>query len=209
MNLLIFGASGGTGRELVQQALAQGHQVTAFVRNVAKLDIQHENLKRVAGDINDSEALQRIVPGHDAAFSTLGSRSLQPDPELVKGIRAIVQAMEQSDVRRLVYESALGVGNSKDQVSFLVRYLVIPLVLKNAIADHEQKEAAIQQSQLDWVIVRPAGLTDGPRTGVYQHGDPLPHKPLRPQISRADVADFMLKQASDRTYIHRTPGIEY
>lgn len=209
MNLLIFGATGGTGRELVKQALAQGHTVTAFVRDASKLNIQDSNLKVVEGDVTNAATVQHAVQGQDVVLSALGSRSLKRNPALVEGVRHIVRAMEGSGTRRLVYQSALGVGESENQVSFLVRYFVIPLVLRNAIADHEEKEAAIKQSKLDWVIVRPAGLTNGKHTGVYHHGDPVQHKPLQPQISRADVADFMLKQVSDDTNVHQTPGVQY
>jgi putative NADH-flavin reductase len=206
MNLLVFGATGGTGRELIKQALEQGHVVTAFVRNPDKLDIQHSNLKIAKGDVTDGAAVEQAVNGQDAVFSSLGSSSLKKNPGLVDGVRSIVQAMEKHGVRRFVYQSSLGVGESRKQVSFLVRSIVIPLVLRNAIADHTDKEQAIKQSSLDWVIVRPAGLTDGPHTGNYRHGESIQ---FGAKISRADVADFMLKQASDNAYLHKTPGVSY
>lgn len=206
MNLLVFGATGGTGRELVKQALAQGHTVTAFARNPDKLDIQHSNLKVAKGDVTDAAAVEQAVKRQDAVFSTLGSTSLKKNPALVEGVRNIVKAMEQHGVRRFVYQSSLGVGESRTRVSALVRYIVIPLVLRNAIADHGEKEQAIKHSSLDWVIVRPAGLTDGQHTGQYQHGESIN---FGAKISRADVADFMLKQANDTMYLHKTPGVSY
>lgn len=207
MNLLIFGASGETGRELVKQALAQGHEVTAFVRDSAKLnDIQHSNLKLVEGDVTDATAVERAIQGQDAVLSALGSRSLKKNPKLVEGVRNIVQNMEKVGVRRLIYESALGVGDSRKRINFVFRSIIIPLVLRNAIADHEEKEAAIKQSQLDWVIVRPAGLTNGPHKGEYRHGESMQYGA---RISRADVADFMLKQVTDNTYLHKMPGVSY
>ncbi|MGG6297488.1 NAD(P)-dependent oxidoreductase [Leptolyngbya sp. AN02str] len=206
MNLLIFGAAGKTGRELVQQAIAQGHTVTAFVRHPDKLDIQHANLRVVQGDVTHAEAVQQAVQGQDAVFSALGSSSLKKNPALVEGIRNIVQAMEQHGVKRFVYQSSLGVGDSRDRVNFFVRFIVLPFVLKNAIEDHAEKERIIQQSSLDWVIVRPAGLTTGPYTKDYKHGESIQ---FGMKISRADVADFMLNQMSDRTYVHKTPGVSY
>jgi putative NADH-flavin reductase len=207
MNLLIFGASGETGRELVKQALAQGHEVTEFVRDSAKLkDMQHPNLKLVEGDVADSTAVEQAIQGQDAVLSALGSRTLKKNPKLVEGMRYIVQAMEKSGVKRLVYESALGVGDSRKRINFVFRYIIIPLVLRNAIADHEEKEAAIKQSQLDWVIVRPAGLTNGRHTGEYRHGESIQYGA---RISCADVADFMLKQVTDNTYLHQIPGMSY
>ncbi len=206
MNLLIFGATGETGCELVNQALAQGDAVTAFVRDPDKLDIKHPNLKVIEGDVTDTATVERAVQGQDVVFSTLGSRSLKKNPTLTKGVDTIVRAMEKQGVQRLVYQSSLGVGNSREHLDFLVRYIIIPLVLRNAIADHEDKEQIVQQSSLDWVIIRPAGLTNGLHTGNYRHGESMHYGA---KISRADVADFMLKQITDKTYLHKAPGISY
>lgn len=206
MNLLIFGATGETGRELVNQALAQGNAATAFVRDPGKLDIKHPNLKVIEGDVTDTATVERAVQGQDVVFSTLGSRSLKKNPTLTKGVDTIVRAMEKQGVQRFVYQSSLGVGNSREHLDFLVRYIIIPLVLRNAIADHTAKEKIVQQSSLDWVIVRPAGLTNGLHTDNYRHGESIHYGA---KISRADVADFMLKQATDTTYLHKAPGISY
>lgn len=206
MNLLIFGATGGTGCELVKQTLTQGHTVTAFVRNSDKLDIQHPNLKVVKGDVTDVTAVENAVQGQDVVFSALGSSSLKKNPALVEGVHNIVQAMEQHGVQRFIYESALGVGDSRERINFLFRFVIIPLVLRNAIADHEDKERIIKQSSLDWVIVRPAGLTNGSHTSEYKHGESIQYGA---KISRADVADFMLKQVTNDTYLKKTPGISY
>ena len=206
MNLLVFGATGGTGRELVKQALNQGHTVTGFSRHAKKLTDEFPNLRVIEGDVADRAAVEQAVQGQDAVLSALGASSLKRSPTLVKGIENIVQAMEQHNVRRLGYQSSLGVGDSRKQVGFLIRYIVVPLVLRNAIADHEQKEGIIQQSNLDWVIVRPAGLTDDDHTGNYRHGETID---LGDTISRADVADFMLKQVNDDAYLKKAPGISY
>jgi putative NADH-flavin reductase len=206
MNVLIFGATGGTGRELIKQALDQGHTVTGFSRHAAKLLSQYPNLPIVEGDVADRATVEQAVQGQDAVLSALGSSSLKRNPALTKGVENIVQAMAQQGVRRLVYQSSLGVGDSRKRVSFLVRYIIIPLVLRNAIADHEDKERIIKQSNLDWVIVRPAGLTDGPHTGEYRFGETIE---FGAKISRADVADFMLKQLTDDACLKKTPGISY
>jgi putative NADH-flavin reductase len=206
MNLLIFGATGETGRELVKQALAQNNAVTVFVRDTAKLDIQHQNVKVIEGDVTDTATVERAVQGQDVVFSTLGSRNLKKNPALTKGVYTIVRAMEKQGVQRFVYQSSLGVGESREHVDFLVRYIVIPLVLRNAISDHAEKEKIIKQSSLDWVIIRPAGLTNAPHTGNYRHGESMHYGA---KISRANVADFMLKQATDIAYLHRAPGISY
>lgn len=206
MKLLIFGATGATGRELVKQALAQGHTVTGFSRHAGDLVSDYPTLPVVEGDVTDRDTVEQAVRGQDAVLSALGSSSLKRNPALTEGIKHIVDAMEQHHVRRLVYQSSLGVGDSRKQVGFLVRYIIIPLVLRNAIADHTDKERIIQQSGLDWVIVRPAGLTDGPHTGEYKAGETIE---FGAKISRADVADFMLKQVTDDACLRKTPGISY
>lgn len=206
MNLLIFGATGDTGRELVKQAIDQGHTVTGFSRHANDLKDEFLHLQVFQGDVTDLAAVEKAVQGQDAVLSALGSTSLKRNPALTQGVKNIVQAMEHQNVRRFVYQSSLGVGDSRKRVGFLIRYIIIPLVLRNAIADHEDKEQIIQQSDLDWVIVRPAGLRNEPRTGEYRTGEDIE---FGSNIARADVADFMLKQVSDDTYLNRTPGISY
>ncbi|PSN17288.1 epimerase [filamentous cyanobacterium CCP5] len=206
MNLLIFGATGDTGRELVKQGLEQGHTVTGFSRHADELTQDYPAVQTVQGDVTDMTAVAKAVQGQDAVLSALGSSSLKRNPALVKGVENIVAAMEQHNVRRLVYQSSLGVGDSRDQVNFLVRYIIIPLVLRPAIQDHAEKEQIIQRSKLDWVIVRPAGLNDDAKTGEYKAGENIE---FGARIARADVADFMLKQVSDDTYLKKTPGISY
>jgi putative NADH-flavin reductase len=206
MNVLIFGATGDTGRELIKQALEQGHTVTGFSRHADELRDEFPKIQAVQGDVADMANVEKAVQGQDAVLSALGSSSLKRNPALVKGVENIVKAMEQHHVRRLVYQSSLGVGDSRERVGFLIRYIIIPLVLRNAIADHEAKEHIIKQSNLDWVIVRPAGLTNDPRTGEYRAGEDIE---FGARIARADVADFMLKQLTNDTYLKKTPGISY
>lgn len=206
MKLLIFGATGDTGRELIKQALAQGHTVTGFSRHANNLTADYPTIQTIEGDVTDKTTVEKAVQGQDAVLSALGSSSLKRSPALTEGVRNIVEAMEQYTVRRLVYQSSLGVGESRKQVSFLVRYIIIPLVLRNAIADHEDKERIIKQSNLDWVIVRPAGLTNDPHTGKYRSGETID---FGAKIARADVADFMLKQVTDDACLKKTPGVSY
>lgn len=210
MKILVLGASGLTGREIVKQALAQNHQVTAFVRTPEKFELKDENLKIAQGDVSDQAAIERAVAGQDAVLSALGATTiLKRLPELTNGIRYTVEAMEKAGVRRLVYESALGVGDSRSEAGFLFENIVRPFILTNPFADHEEKEAIIKQSGLDWVIVRPAILTNGERTGAYKTGVHLAGNSFYADISRADVADFMLKQLTDDQFLRQTPSIFY
>lgn len=210
MNVLVFGASGGTGRELVKQALAQRHTVTAFVRDPGNFAITRDRLTVTRGDVVDAARVEQAVRGHDAVLSALGSsRSLTQHPAMAEGVRNIVNAMEQEGVRRLVYLSILGVDDSRRLLGWLDRSIVVPLLLRNVIADHAIQERLIARSSVDWVIVRPPRLTNGAHTGRYRAGEDIKAGSMSASISRADVADFMLRQMIDEMYVHRSPAIMY
>ncbi len=208
MNVLVFGASGATGREVVKQALDRGYSVRAFVRDAGKLGTGHADLHPVVGDVTDQVAVEGAVGGADAVVSALGSgNSLSPHPELIEGIDNVVRAMERAGVRRLVYQSMLGVGGSGGQLGLVDRCIVLPLLLRNVGKDHARKEALIRQSSLDWVIVRPPRLTNGPHTGTWRSGDDILAGAPSTSISRADVADFMVRQCTFDQYVHRSPAL--
>ena len=209
MKLLVFGSTGGTGRELVSQSLEQGHEVTAFARDPARVGVTHPKLMTVQGDVLDYSSVERALRGQDAVLSALGTRKLGKSDVLSSGTRNIIRAMEAAGVRRFVCESSLGVGDSRGQMGPLYTYLVIPLFLRNIYADKEVQERLTRESALDWVIVRPAVLTNGPRTRVYQAWVGKAGGALKGKISRADVADFMLKQVKGDSYLRKTPGLSY
>jgi len=207
MNVLIFGASGLTGLELVTQSLNHGHNVTAFVRNPAKLTIQHEHLRIVAGDVKDVAAVERAMVGHGAVLSALGvSKPLRKDPVVVEGVRNIIRAMEKMGVQRLIYLSTNAVTESRNDAGFLIRH-VMARIVHNEIEDHEQKEQLIRSSQLEWTIVRAPGLTKGLHTGTYRSGDDITAASMLPTMSRADVADFMIRQLTEQQFIRKAPRI--
>ena len=208
MKLIIFGASGQTGRELAKQALANQHVVTAFVRNPAEFEIKHDNLRVVKGDITDYAQVERAITGSEVVVSTLGPRTLlRRIPALVTGIQNIVQAMEKAGVRRLVYTSALGVGDSAPDQNAVFRYLILPVLLGRDYADHETNETTIRKSNLDWIIVRPARLINRARTGQYQVDLRLSGTFPFGRIGRADVAEFILEQVENPTFLRKTPGL--
>jgi putative NADH-flavin reductase len=210
MRVVIFGASGATGRELVGQALVQGHLVTAFVRNPSRLGPQSSDVRVVRGDVSDRSAVARAIEGQNGVLCALGAATpLRRDPALVEGVRHIVEAMERLGVRRLVYLSFLGVREGRRQLSAIGRFVVAPVILRNVVADHEEKERIIRRSGLEWVIVRPPRLTHGPRRGDYRSGVDIRATSSVPRISRADLADFMLAQLSDDTYLRKTPAVMY
>lgn len=209
MNLVIFGATGATGRELLKQALEQGHEVTAFARSPSKIsDIEHVRRHVAVGDVLDGATVIPAVAGQDAVLCAIGA-SAKRSSLREEGTRNIVAAMEETGVRRLICQSSLGVGDSRGNLAFFTRYIIVPLFLRHAFADHERQEAVVKESALDWIIVRPPHLKDGPRTGVYRHGFLATDRGINGRISRADVADFMLEQLTNDTYLHKTPGVSY
>ena len=206
MKLLVFGATGGTGRQCVDQALAQGHQVTAFVRQSAALTVQHPDLTIIQGDITDQDAVQRAIPGHDVVISALGTRG--GPAVLPEGTRNILEAMASHGVRRSLWVSSFGAGDSLQQMGWLSQTLIVKGLLRQAIQEKNAQEQIILASGGDWIIARPGGLTDGPLTGTYRVTGPG-DKVGRPSISRADVADFMLKNLTDTRYARRAVGLTY
>lgn len=212
MKITIFGAAGGTGRALTEQALAQGYTVTGFDRNPEALKIQHTNLTMLKGDIFDPAGVEQAIAGQDVVFCVLGVRPGVTIPVCSVGTKNIIAAMQKQGVKRLMIQSAFAVAaldGEWREVPWIVP-LVSPLSgkVRAMFMDHMRQEQFVRQSNLDWIIVRPSRLTDTPVTGSYKVGQPLFIGP-RAHIARADVADFMLKQVQDDTYIHKTPRLKY
>jgi len=207
MNILIVGSTGTIGRELVKQALASGHAVTAFVRDPAKLKITDQTLTVARGDVMDPASIEQVMPGQDAVLCALGAGS--KGGVRATGTRNIIEAMQKCGIKRLVCLSSLGVGESRANLNFLWKYIMFGVLLRRAFADHVAQERHVKESGLDWTLVRPGAYTDGERTGDYRHGFPATATDLKLKISRADVADFMLNQLADDSYTHMTPGISY
>ena len=209
MKLIIFGSTGPTGRQVVTQALEQGHEVTAFARSPEKLDQKHEKLQVIKGDVLDFASVESAIQGQDVVLCTLGMPPRDKSNLRANGANNIIHAMEKTGVKRLICQSSDGVGDSRDTLPFFMKYLIVPFMLRRAFADHEIQENYIKESQLDWIIARPVALTDGEHTGTYQSDYTADNKTVTFKISRADTADFMLKQLTDNNYLHRTPSISY
>jgi len=207
MHALIIGSTGTVGRELVKQALARGYAVTAFARDPAKLQLEHQNLTVARGDVMDLESMAQVMPGKDAVLSAIGAGG--KGGVRATGTRNIIEVMQKCGVQRLVCLSSLGVGESRANLNFFWRHIMFGLLLRRAFADHVAQEHHIKESGLDWTIVRPGAYADGERTGTYRHGFPATATDLKLKISRADVADFMLEQLTDDSYMRMTPGISY
>jgi len=209
MKLIIFGATGGTGSQLVRQALENGHDVTAFARSPEKLGLDHQRLKLFKGDVLDLVSVQQAMLRQDAVLCSLGAPAMNKKGLRSNGTKNIIHAMEKEGVRRFICQSALGCGDSHSLLPFHYKYFIIPLMLRYVYADHEIQERYIRESKLEWTIIRCAALTNGRYTNSYWHGFEVTGKPLTMKISRADVAGFMLKQLEDDTYLQKAPGISY
>jgi uncharacterized protein YbjT (DUF2867 family) len=202
LRILIIGATGQTGREVVRQALEQGHQVTALVRKPKKMKLEHPNLRVAQGNVRDYTSIESAMRGQSAVVCALGTKRLfYPNRVVSNGTANILRAMKSCSVPRLVCESSLGVGDSVGRLGLIFTFFVVPVILPFIFYDKVRQEKLIEESDTDWVIVRPAVLTNAPARGKYRHGRNVGNYLWTNRIARGDVADFMLKQLTNDDYI--------
>jgi putative NADH-flavin reductase len=210
VKVVVFGSTGGTGREIVRQALKLGHEVTAFARHAQALGIAHEHLRLVEGDVLRPGSVDSAIEGQDVVLSALGTRSLfKPITLLSQSAEHIVGSMERHGVRRLIVETSLGVGDSRGQLGLIGTWIGVGIFLARIYADKERQERIITGSQLDWTIVRPAMLTNGPHREIYRTWSSAAPKPSASHISRADVAHFMVSILGKTETYHRAINCSY
>ncbi len=209
MHVTVFGATGGVGRSLMTQLHEEGHTVTAFTRDRARLDPDAPGLNIVEGDVLDLDAVRQAIEGSDAVICALGMPLFNREKLRTKGTAVIVQAMEQVGIKRLVCLSGLGAGDSWPMLPLRYRWFIVPLFMRRLYDDHEAQEAVVRASKLYWTIVRPSSFTDGARTRAYQVGFTAALPSLTYKIARADVADFMVRQLEDNTYLHASPALSH
>jgi putative NADH-flavin reductase len=206
MKLVVLGATGSTGLEIVRQSVERDHSVTAFVRSPERLKMFRDRITIKQGDLLNSAELENVIQGHDAVVSGFGPRVpiSKADAKLLQQFAvALTRAMRRTAVRRVVVES----------VAFLFRDSIVPpayllgrLFFAGIVADSSAMERVFRESELDWTLVRPPQLSDKPYTGKYRVREGhLP--PFGFAISRADVADFMVKASEDRSWIHKIVGV--
>jgi putative NADH-flavin reductase len=210
MKILVIGATGGTGRCVVDNALRAGHEVTAFARTPQKITLQHERLRVAQGDVLDADALLRAMQGQQAVICALGpAAGTAPGTIISDGTRNIILAMAQTGVRRLVFESGIMVGEGRGLSAINRLLLSIFRVLNRALyEDKVRAEKLIRQSSLDWVMVRPPKLKHMPGRGNYRVGQTL-NVNLPAGLAHADVADFMVKSATVDTHLGQVVEIGY
>lgn len=198
MKIVVFGATGGTGRQVVSQALEAGHEVTVVVRNPEAVNIRGERLKIFQGDVLDLASFSKRIVGQDAVLSALGVNHRKPTTVYSEGTGNIVKAMREAGARRLVCLSSAGLEIPED-TPWMMRQtikLVIQPMFKYAYEDMARMEKNLRGSGLDWTVVRPPRLTNRPKTGAYRTAMNK-HLPKAQGITRADLADYMIKSIPD------------
>jgi uncharacterized protein YbjT (DUF2867 family) len=206
--ILVVGATGGTGRQLVAQALERGYEVTALARDPSRLAVTHPQLTVVRGDVLDFASLAAAVRGQDAVLSALGhNRYYSLARILSDGTRNLLRAMAAHGVRRFVCETSLGIGDSAGRMGLAYTLFTLPVVLPLYFWDKARQERAIAASDAEWTIVRPGGLTNDAPRGTWRHGRGLGSFLATVRISRADVAAFMLDQLESDAYLRAAPGV--
>jgi uncharacterized protein YbjT (DUF2867 family) len=206
--LLVVGATGGTGRQLVAQALARGYEVTALARNPAKLRLEHPRLMVVQGNVLDYPSVEAAMRGQEAVVCALGhKRYFYPTRILSAGTRHLLRAMASQGVRRFVCETSLGIGDSAGRMGLYYTLFVIPVILPFYFWDKTRQERLVAASALDWVLVRPVALHDGEPRGAVRHGRGVGSFLLTRRVARADVAAFMLDQLTSDEYLRAAPGV--
>jgi putative NADH-flavin reductase len=207
-SILLVGATGGTGRQLLAQALERGFEVTALVRNPSRLGVDHPRLSVVQGDVLDLASVEAAMKGRDAVVSALGHRRFfYPSRTLSTGTANILRAMASGGTKRLVCATSLGIGDSAGRLGLLYTLLIIPAILPFYFWDKARQERIIAGSEVDWVIVRPGLLTNGPQRDRTRHGATTGSYLGSVLVPRANVAAFMLDQLESNTYLRAAPGV--
>jgi putative NADH-flavin reductase len=207
VRISVLGATGRTGRQIVEQALQAGHEVVAFARKPEALEMDHERLTVVQGDILDAERVSEAVGGAEAVISALGAQRDSPEAMLTRGMANVVAAMKEHGVRRLIALTGAGVRLESDPAS-LGRTIVLALqglFSPSPLRDAQGAVEVIRASGLDWTVVRVTRLSDRPGTGRVHGGAPR-LEPIR-SIPRADVARFVLEQVTDERYLVQAPMV--
>jgi putative NADH-flavin reductase len=208
MRLAVFGASGGTGRQIVSQALRGGHTVAALARDLSKIPAQN-GLTVTGGSTKDAASVAAVVAGADAVLCALGGRPWRRSERVCSSaMPRIIEAMRRHGVRRIIAISTFGAGETRPQVGLPFRALVFPVILRTEVADKEAMERQLADSGLDWTVARIGVLDNGPERGGYRVRDDGSIHGMG-KISRADLARFMLSEIEARAWVRKRPVLIY
>jgi putative NADH-flavin reductase len=208
MKIAVFGSTGGTGKQLVEKALAAGDYVVVYVRNSSKLNISHEHLKVVQGELTDEPLIESAVSGADAVISALGPRGDSKNKPITRGMQSIIAAMKKQGVRRLIITSTLSARDPNDPLNLRTKALVnlVKITMRDAYEEIVSVSEMVRDSDLDWTIVRLTMLNNNPDSGKVKAGY-VGKGEVGTWISRADLADFLLGQVQDTKYLRQAPAI--
>ncbi len=209
-NIAVLGASGGIGKQVVKIALTDGHRVTAILRTPSKLTITHPNLKIVKGDVMKPETLEEHLEGKDAVISAIGKNSFKETYLYSAGNKNLLSVMEKTNTKRVFFISAAGleINPSFNLFTKLAAKFVLQKLLKNMFADLVRMEKIVKESEENWTIIRPPQLTNKPFTGHYRFSiNSFLSKGLK--ISRADLADFIIKNINNESIYKKTVEVAY
>ncbi len=207
MKILVVGATGPTGREIISHGLALGHEMTALIRTHKHADFP-EGAKQILGDVMNRASLEAAARGQHVIISALGTRKLGSTTLFSEGTRNLIDAMRTEGVNRFICITGIGAGDSRGHGGFFYDRILQPLLLKAIYADKDRQEDIVQSSGLDWTLVRPGQLTNGRRTGTYREIYDVADATIG-RISRADVADSILKHLQDPQTHHKTYHLTY
>lgn len=202
MKVTVFGATGATGVLVTKLLLNKGHEVTAYVRNMSKMPHQHAHLDLIEGDIQDRVSITKALRGQEVVISCLGSNSMKKSNQLTRMASTITACMLEAQVNKIIYMATAGIEN---EFKGLFK-VVIRMILGNVIDDHRGAAKIYRKAGFDYTIIRPMQLKDGEATGNYEtakSGLPKARKP----VTRADVADFMVKVVTDESYFKTSVAI--
>lgn len=205
--LALFGATGRTGRHLLQQALERGYNVRVLARDPGKLAVQSERLVVVRGNLKDAACVEEVITGADAVLSVLGPTSNEPTFEISRGTADIMSTMKRQGVKRLIISAGAGVGDPGDTPKLFNKLINVALkaTARNVYEDMLKTVDQVRGSGLEWTVVRVPRLTDGPKSGQVRVG--MVGKGTGATLSRADMAEFMLKQVNDNRHLRQAPVI--
>ncbi len=204
MKVLVIGAGGKSGTELVKRALAHGHEVTAFVHDATQYT--QTGVRLIGGDVLDADAIDAAVAHQDAVLDALGGKTPYKETTLeTNAARNVIQSMERHGVKRLIVISVMGAGDSVENAGFFYEHLLMPTFLRGAMKDKAGMETAVSSSSLAWTLVRPPVLSDDAATGHVKvvSTDVQPTHETAHKITRADLAEFVIEQLDTDTYVRQ------
>ena len=206
MKLIVFGATGRVGEQIVKMGLENGHKITAVTRNPSKIVMKNENLVISTSDVMNYQSVEDAISDHDAVICTLGDGT--KGKVRFPGTKNIVMAMEKLSIKRFICQSTIGAGDSRVNLNLTWRF-IFGSILKKALLDHNEQEAYVMDSKLNYTIVRPGGFTDGPLTKDIRHGFTSTDKTIKLKISCSDIAYFILNQIDKEKYSRKNVSISY